>query len=179
MNVVDVQVQPQSLINRNGRERLMLCAAWAPALIQQLHTCFTKTAARYPARRKKNLWRQRPVIFAQSDSWTARSRSSWAPQASRQSPMFSLLLMQNRWDFFWQFLGFLSQPETFCPQKLHIQSRYPNSYLTLEHKWKKLSVCMLMCLLSTCSWGGKQPAWGRTLLADWNIYVLSFWLDAA
>lgn len=143
-------------------------AAWAPVLIRQLYTCFTKTAARYPARRKKNLRWQRPVIFTRSDSWTARSQSPWAPQASRQRPMFSLLLMQNRWDFFRQLLRLLLKSGTFCLQKLHGQSQYLNSYMTSEHKWKR---CWCPHWGVCCSLDGKQKCcW--MLFADWIICCL-------
>lgn len=142
-----------------------VCAVWAPALVRQLHTCFTKTAARYPARRKKNLRWQRPVIFTRSDSWTARSQSSWAPQTSQQRSMFSLLLMQNRWDFFRQLLGLLLKSGTFCLQKLHEQSRYLNSYMTSERKWK---CCWCAHWGACCSFKDLVECF----FADWNICCL-------
>lgn len=66
--------------------------------IAQIRTRFTKTVARYPARKKKNLQWQRPVIFTLGVSRMTRSQSERAPQTSGQRQMFLLLLMQNRWE---------------------------------------------------------------------------------
>lgn len=88
------------LINGKGRKGFTLLgheSSCANITVQQ-HTRFTKTAARHPARKKKNLPRQWPVIFTQGDSWMAHSQLQRAPQTSGQGPMFSLLLMQNRWE---------------------------------------------------------------------------------
>lgn len=54
----------------------------------------------------KNLPVQWAVIFTQGDSWTARSLLRRAPKTSGKEQMFSLLLMQNRWE--WLFKTFLA-----------------------------------------------------------------------
>lgn len=48
--------------------------------------------------KRKNLPVQRAVIFTQGDFWTARSLFRRAPKTSGKEQMFSLLLMQNRWE---------------------------------------------------------------------------------
>lgn len=57
--------------------------------------------------------------------------------------------------FFRQLLGLLLKSGTFCLQKLHGQSRYLNSYMTSEHKWKR---CWCTRWSVCCSLDGKQES---------------------
>lgn len=100
--------QPLSYI-RKRKEQIQLVgplASCANITVRKPHTSLKKKKQWHDILRgkRKNLPVQRAVIFTQGDSWTARSLLRRAPKTSGKEQMFSLLLMQNRWE--WLFKTF-------------------------------------------------------------------------
>lgn len=174
---VTVWIKLWSLINGSGRKGFTLlgCESSCANIIAQQYTRFTKTAARHPARKKKNLWRQWPVIFTQGDSWMAHTQLWRAPHTSGQRPVVLVAPDAEQMRLFGNFLVAIEDWNTMRSVALSSVKIFKQRYE------KSVFLCACGCfagiclhgyksLWSTQSFGVQQPPWGQTL---WEEGVVS------
>lgn len=141
-------------------------------IIPQFHTRITKTAARYPARKKKNLQLQWPGIFTQGDSWMARSQLWRASQNLRaEADVCVAPDAEQMRRTFWTFFGCYWRLEHSASSSLMVSQNILTSDMTLRYKWEKCVACPRRKFAdmsgvserSRSSFSVKQPAWGQTV----------------